>query len=164
MLAVLVATLLDGWCHWNLQKDCASEERDQRDQSLPPCFGCISRLCRNFSTSFAGLQRVVATSSEYFGSKYRKTMSQNQEPVQQFELLVLPSHFRGRWLLRPEPELHSSDFPDPRLCNAHQLHRLPAGPAAKPKVSVTPASHLSRLVYSYRISRGLYLHLYLPTD
>jgi len=42
VLAVLVATLLDGWCHWNLQKDCASEERDQRDQSLPPCFGCIS--------------------------------------------------------------------------------------------------------------------------
>ncbi|CAE7534749.1 rep [Symbiodinium natans] len=39
VVAVLGATLLDGWCHWNLQKDCAAEDREQ-SQLL--CFGCMS--------------------------------------------------------------------------------------------------------------------------
>ncbi|CAE7333126.1 UPS1 [Symbiodinium pilosum] len=38
VIAVLAATLLDGWCHWSLQKDCTPEEQE----SQPLCFGFTS--------------------------------------------------------------------------------------------------------------------------
>ena len=40
VIAVLAATLLDGWCHWSLQKDCTPEEQE----SQPLCFGFTSNL------------------------------------------------------------------------------------------------------------------------